>query len=80
MLIGSAIAEAKIDELNFAQMVQRAISSKEEQIKEIMLSGSIESHEQYQNLVGQVQALNFVREEVRNLLKKMETFDDEDDT
>ena len=61
-------------------MVQRAISSKEEQIKEIMLSGSIESHEQYQNLVGKVQALNFVREEVRNLLKKMETFDDEDDT
>tara|TARA_R100000544_G_C2227349_1_gene61804 strand:- start:3597 stop:3770 length:174 start_codon:yes stop_codon:yes gene_type:complete len=57
-------------------MVQRAISKREEQIKEIMLGGEIEDFERYQNLVGQVQALNFVREEIRDLLKKMETFDD----
>ena len=41
-----------------------------------MLGGEIEDFERYQNLVGQVQALNFVREEIRDLLKKMETFDD----
>jgi|TARA_R110000803_G_scaffold41769_2_gene89751 hypothetical protein len=57
-------------------MVQRAISKREEQIQEIMLTGSVENHEHYQNLVGQVQALNFVREEIRDLLKHMETFND----
>ena len=59
----------KIDELNFAQLVQRASSKREEQIQEILLSGGIENHEQYQNLVGQVQALNFVKDEVRQILK-----------
>jgi hypothetical protein len=65
------IAEKRLelDELNFAQLVQRAISKREEQIQEILLSGGIENHEQYQNLVGQVQALNFVKDEVRQLLK-----------
>tara|TARA_R110000751_G_scaffold36800_3_gene89612 strand:+ start:152 stop:325 length:174 start_codon:yes stop_codon:yes gene_type:complete len=57
-------------------MVQRAISKREEQIQEIMLTGSVENHEHYQNLVGQVQALNFVREEIRDLLKHTETFND----
>ena len=41
-----------------------------------MLGGEIKDYEHYQNLVGQVQALNFVKEEIRNLLKNMETFDD----
>ena len=41
-----------------------------------MLGGEIKDYEHYKNLVDQVQALNFVKEEIRNLLKNMETFDD----
>jgi hypothetical protein len=41
-----------------------------------MLGGEIKDYEHYRNLVGQVQALNFVKEEIRDLLKNMETFDD----
>ena len=65
-----------IDELNFTYLVQRAISNKEEQIKEIMASGGVENHEHYQNLVGQIQALNFLREEIKSLLDRMEQEDE----
>ena len=44
-----------MNELNFTYLVQRAISNKREQIKEIMASGGVENHEHYQNLVGQIQ-------------------------
>ena len=41
-----------------------------------MLGGEIKDYEHYRNLVGQVQALTFIKEEIRDLLKNMETFDD----
>ena len=36
-----------------------------------MASGGVENHEHYQNLVGQIQALNFLREEIKSLLVRM---------
>ena len=41
-----------------------------------MASGGVENHEHYQNLVGQIQALNFLCEEIKSLLDRMEHEDE----
>ena len=41
-----------------------------------MASGGVENREHYQNLVGQIQALNFLREEIKSLLDRMEQEDE----
>lgn len=55
--------------------VTRAIEKKEQQIQEIMTNGETQNWEHYRNLVGQIEALNFIREEIRILLKNQEIDD-----
>tara|TARA_R100001132_G_C3183319_1_gene38781 strand:+ start:54 stop:233 length:180 start_codon:yes stop_codon:yes gene_type:complete len=55
--------------------VTRAIEKKEQQIQEIMTNGETQDWEHYRNLVGQIEALNFIREEIRILLKNQEIDD-----
>tara|TARA_R110000824_G_scaffold13065_2_gene56993 strand:- start:1133 stop:1312 length:180 start_codon:yes stop_codon:yes gene_type:complete len=55
--------------------VTRALEKKEQQIQEIMTNGETQNWEHYRNLVGQIEALNFIREEIRILLKNQEIDD-----
>ena len=40
-----------------------------------MTNGETQNWEHYRNLVGQIEALNFIREEIRILLKNQEIDD-----
>ena len=50
----------------------RAIDTKEQQIQEIMTNSEVKDWEHYRNLTGQINALNFIREEIKTLLKNQE--------
>ena len=65
-----------IDLIQFATAVTRAIEKKEQQIQEMMTNGEVKDWEHYRNLVGHVEALNYVREEIRILLKNQDIIDD----
>ena len=50
----------------------RAIGKKEQQIQEMMTSSEVRDWEHYRNLVGHIEALNFIREEIRTILKSQD--------
>jgi|TARA_R110002096_G_scaffold275287_1_gene469030 hypothetical protein len=50
----------------------RAIDTKEQHIQEIMTNSEVKDWEHYKNLTGQITALNYIREEVKTLLKNQE--------
>ena len=61
--------ENDIDEIQFATAVTRAIEKKEQQIQEMMTNGEVKNWEHYRNLTGHIEALNYIREEIRTILK-----------
>ena len=65
-----------IDEIQFATAVTRAIEKKEQQIQEMMTNGEVKNWEHYRNLTGHIEALNYVREEIRTILKNQGVIDD----
>lgn len=70
------VGEIDIDEIQFATAVTRAIDKKEQQIQEMMTNGEVKNWEHYKNLTGHIEALNYIREEIRILLKNQDIIDD----
>jgi hypothetical protein len=58
-------------------ILKRIIQPKMESLKENIISG-VDTHDKYQYLVGQYRSLNDLQQDLRELLKKQEMFDDED--
>jgi hypothetical protein len=65
-----------VDSLYLAQFIQRAIKERRTQILELLENNHVKSIEQYQNLMGEISALNFIAQELSGLLEKQEQFDD----
>jgi len=55
----------------------RAIDTKEQQIQQMMTNSEVRDWEHYRNLTGQIDALNYVREEIKTLLKNQEIIYDD---
>jgi len=61
-----------VDSLYLAQFMQRAIKERRTQILELLENNHVKSIEQYQNLMGEISALNFIAQELSGLLEKQE--------
>ena len=61
-----------MDSLYLAQFMQRAIKERRTQILELLENNHVKSIEQYQNLMGEISALNFISQELSGLLEKQE--------
>jgi hypothetical protein len=59
-------------------ILNKLIRPKLEQLKETAISG-IDTMEKYQYIVGQYRSLSDLQQDLRDLLKKQELFDDEDE-
>ena len=59
-------------------ILNKLILPKLEQLKETAISG-IDTMEKYQYIVGQYRSLSDLQQDLRDLLKKQELFDDEDE-
>ena len=65
-----------MDGLDIAQFVQRAIKDRRSLVLDTLENNGIRTMEQYQLYMGELNALNFVAEELSGLLEKQEHMDD----
>ncbi|MDA9795651.1 hypothetical protein N9C22_05300 [Paracoccaceae bacterium] len=61
-----------MDEIFIAEAVFRMIRDRRQSIVDTMQYGNVKSIEQYRELMGNLDALNFVEQELKGLLDKQE--------
>ena len=61
-----------MDEIRVAEAVFRVIRERRQGVVDLMQFGSIKSLEQYRELMGNLDALNHVEQELKDLLDKQE--------
>ena len=65
-----------MDSLYLVQFVQKAIKDRRVQVLELLENNGVKSMEQYQNLMGELSALNYVAQELSGLLEQQEQLND----
>ena len=65
-----------MDTIQLVQFVQKTVRTRRQSVREILESNGIHSMEQYQKLMGELDALYYVEEELSGLLQKQEQLDE----
>lgn len=65
-----------MDSIYLVQFVQKSIKDRRVQVLELLENNAVKSMEQYQNLMGELSALNYVAQELSGLLEKQEQLND----
>ena len=65
-----------MDVINLAQFIQKIIRGTRQKVREILENNGVQSMEQYQKLMGEMDALFYVEEELTSLLQKQEQIDE----
>jgi|TARA_R110000803_G_scaffold84005_1_gene150113 hypothetical protein len=65
-----------MDEIYIAEAVFRIIRDRRQSIVDLMMYGNVKSMEQYRELMGNMDALNHVEQELKHLLDKQERSND----
>ena len=61
-----------MDEIRVAEAVFRVIRGRRQGVVDLMQYGNVKSLEQYRELMGNLEALNHVEQELKDLLDKQE--------
>ena len=65
-----------MNEIYVAEAVFRILREKRQGVTDLMIYGNVKSMEQYRELMGQMDALNHVEQELKGLLDKQERSND----
>ena len=65
-----------MNEIYVAQAVLRIINERRQDVVDVMRFGSVKSMEQYRELMGNLDCLNHVEQELKGLLDKQERSND----
>ena len=65
-----------MDVINLAQFIQKIIRGRRQNVREILESNGVQSMEQYQKLMGEMDALFYVEQELTSLIQKQEQIDE----
>ena len=65
-----------MDVIRLVQFVQKTIKERRQSVREILENNGVQSMEQYQKLMGEMEALFYVEVELTSLLQKQEQIDD----
>ena len=65
-----------MDVIRLVQFVQKTIKERRQSVREILENNGVQSMEQYQKLMGEMDALFYVEEQLTSLLQKQEQIDD----
>lgn len=65
-----------MDSLDIVQFIQRTIKERKTIVLDVLENNGIKSIEQYRELMGELNALNYVLQELSGLLDKQEQLDD----
>ena len=64
-----------MDSIVLAEKIFRIIRTRQTQITEIIISNQVKDWNDYQNHLGQLDTLNYIEQELSDLLKKQEQND-----
>ena len=65
-----------MDEIQLAEVVFRVLRERRQNCAEFMLNGNVKSMEHYRELMGNLECLNHVEQELKSLLDQQELMDD----
>jgi len=65
-----------MDSFDVIQFVQRTVNERKGSVLTVLESNGISSMEQYKELMGELNALNYILQELSGLLDKQEQLDD----
>jgi hypothetical protein len=65
-----------MDDIDVVQFVQRTCKERKSMVLDILENNGIKTMDQYQLCMGELNAINFVSQELASLLEKQEHFDD----
>jgi hypothetical protein len=65
-----------VDFIHLAQFIQRSIKDRKTHLLELLENNHVKSMEQYQNLMGELSALNYISQELSGLLEQQEQLND----
>ena len=65
-----------MDEIYVAEAVFRIVRERRSTIVDVLQYGNVKSMEQYRELMGSIDSLNHVEQELKSLLEKQEQQDD----
>tara|TARA_R100001244_G_scaffold66494_2_gene54703 strand:- start:301 stop:498 length:198 start_codon:yes stop_codon:yes gene_type:complete len=65
-----------MDSLDIVQFIQRTIKERKTIVLDVLENNGIKSIEQYRELMGELNALNYILQELSGLLEKQEQLDD----
>ena len=69
---GKIRREVIMDEVRLAERIFKIIRGRQTQINEIITSNQVKDWNDYQNHLGQLETLNYIEQELSDLLKKQE--------
>ena len=61
-----------MDEIRLVERIFKIIRTRQTQINEIVISNQVKDWNDYQNHLGQLETLNYIEQELSDLLKKQE--------
>ena len=61
-----------MDGIHFAEKIFRIIRTRQTQLTEIIINNQVKDWNDYQNHLGQLDTLNYIEQELSDLLKKQE--------
>tara|TARA_R100000935_G_scaffold241_3_gene668 strand:- start:760 stop:957 length:198 start_codon:yes stop_codon:yes gene_type:complete len=65
-----------MDEIHTAEAVFRILRERRQGVVDLMMYGNVKSMEQYRELMGNMECLNHVEQELKDLLEKQERSND----
>lgn len=65
-----------MDTIQLVQFVQKTVRTRRQSVGDILVNNGVQNMEQYQKLMGELDALFYVEEELSGLLQKQEQLDD----
>ncbi len=65
-----------MDTIQLVQFVKKTVRTRRQSVRDILVNNGVQNMEQYQKLMGELDALFYVEEELSGLLQKQEQLDD----
>jgi|TARA_X000001382_G_scaffold66008_2_gene45826 hypothetical protein len=65
-----------MDKYDLIHALRKTLNEREEQIKDILMSGGIKDMEKYQFLMGEISALSYIHDKIKEHLHEKGDFDE----
>jgi len=65
-----------MNEINLAQFILKLIKDKKDQVTELLVNNSVKDMEHYRQLMGNIDGLEYIEQELKSLLEKQEHLND----